>query len=55
MLNSNLLLEELSTIGHNPKFRTSIGHVNAIMYHKNTTFVGADKRGDNYGKLLNSN
>ena len=39
-------------MGHETKIRGSIGQVNAIMYNNNNVYVGADKRGDNYGKIL---
>ena len=40
-------------MGHKVKTRSSIGHVNAILYNHNKVSVAADKRGDNTGQLLN--
>ena len=37
-------------MGHTTKFRSSMGHVNAIMMNENNVSTGADRRGDNYGK-----
>ncbi len=51
-LYSDSLLKTLSNIGHELKIRNSIGHVNAIMYNKNITSVGADQRGDNFGLII---
>ena len=52
-LTSDSILQSLKKMGHNIKEKNSIGHVNAIMYNNNTISVGADKRGDNYGEILN--
>ena len=38
-------------MGHTTKFRSSMGHVNAIMIDKNNVSTGADRRGDNYGEI----
>ncbi len=46
------LVNPLNAIGHNIKERSSIGHVNAILYNQNSISTGADHRGDNLGKIL---
>ena len=51
-LSSHSLLDSLLNMGHETKIRNSIGHVNAILCNKNV-YVGADKRGDNSGKVIN--
>ena len=50
-LYSNSLVDSLVNLGHQTKVRSSIGHVNAIMFNKKTVDLGADKRGDNCGQL----
>ena len=52
-LASDSLSEKLVKMGHKPKIRGNIGHVNAIMYNEQTLSIGADKRGDNYGEIIN--
>ena len=47
------ILKPLLKMGHNPQARSSIGHVNAITLDNKNTYVGADRRGDNYGETLN--
>jgi len=44
------ILQSLFKMGHTTKFRSSMGHVNAIMIDKNNVSTGADRRGDNYGE-----
>ena len=51
-LYSKSLEDSLLYIGHAIKYRSSIGHVNAIMYNDNTVTVAADKRGDNSAQLF---
>tara|TARA_B100000579_G_C22630322_1_gene756284 strand:- start:33 stop:908 length:876 start_codon:yes stop_codon:yes gene_type:complete len=51
-LYSKSLEDSLLYIGHIIKSRSSIGHVNAIMYNDNTVTVAADKRGDNSAQLV---
>jgi gamma-glutamyltranspeptidase/glutathione hydrolase len=50
-LYSDSLKNLLFNMGHNIKLRNSIGHVNAIMYNDSIS-IGADKRGDNTGEIL---
>jgi len=45
------ILQSLFEMGHTTKFRSSMGHVNAIMIDKNNVSTGADRRGDNYGEI----
>ena len=47
----NSLVDSLVNLGHQTKLRSSIGHVNAIMFNNKTVDLGADKRGDNCGQL----
>ena len=49
---SKELIKKLNEIGHIIQQRTSIGHVNAIMTKQDKLSIGADKRGDNDGKLI---
>ena len=53
-LASDSIIKSLQNMGHYIKERNSIGHVNAIMYDKNTISIGVDKRGDNSGEILNN-
>ncbi len=50
---SDKLQDSLFKMGHSIKQRSSIGHVNAIMYSNEGVSVAADKRGDNKAELLN--
>ena len=52
-LYSKTLEDALSKMGHKVKTRSSIGHVNAILYNHNKVSVAADKRVDLKNKLLN--
>ena len=47
------ILKPLLKMGHSAQVRSNIGHVNAIMLDNKNTYVGADRRGDNYGESLN--
>ena len=51
-LYSKNLEDSLLEMGHIIKLRTSIGHVNAIMFDENIVTVAADKRGDNSAQLV---
>ena len=53
-LASDSIIKSLQNMGHYVKERNSIGHVNAIMFDKNTISIGVDKRGDNSGEILNN-
>jgi len=44
------ILYPLSNMGHTTKFRSNMGHVNAIMIDEDNVSTGADRRGDNYGE-----
>ena len=50
-LYSESLNKSLFNMGHSIKKRNSIGHVNAIMFNDSIS-IGADKRGDNTGEIL---
>ena len=49
---SDSLENMLINMGHLINKRTSMGHVNAIMYNNHDVTIGADKRGDNKGEIL---
>ena len=46
------ILYPLSKMGHITKFRSNMGHVNAIMIDEYNVSTGADRRGDNYGEII---
>ena len=46
------ILNPLIEMGHTLKFRSNIGHVNAIMLDDEHISFGADRRGDNYGEII---